>query len=364
MKKIVITGYYGFGNTGDEAILDSTVSAIRKARPDLRISVLSHNPQETSARYQVESHERMSLIQIWNEIKSADLLLFGGGSLLQDATSLRSLFYYLGLIYLAHFMGKPVFVYANGIGPLRSKIGRILTRHALQKVREITVRDPESLSLLQTIGVSREVKVTADPAFLLEPPKGNEVQDILEENGLEKMDNIVWLSLRNNDSPAWFRDNVLSLLRYLRNNGYEPIFLIMQEVDRGLALSINESLTESGLIPVKILGQLTPQTALGLLAQGRFCIAMRLHTLILSARAGVPFLGIQVDPKIGAFCRTCKCPVLPDPKVSQEVDLVRAFQDLEKVGQQIRGNLSSNLPEFQDLARENIDIVLKIVDSL
>ena len=149
VKRILLSGYYGFGNTGDEAILASTVKALRKARPELELMVLSEHPEETGSTYGVRAFHRMNPAQVLKAVNLADLVVFGGGSLLQDLTSLRSLIYYLSIIRVSHLVGKPVVVYANGIGPISSKIGRVLTRHTLSRVKAITVRDVESKAELR-----------------------------------------------------------------------------------------------------------------------------------------------------------------------------------------------------------------------
>ena len=197
MGNVLLSGYYGFGNIGDEAILTSTINALRKARPDLNLIVLSQHPDETSHTYNVESYHRMSITEVTTAMKKSDLVIFGGGSLLQDATSFRSLLYYLSIINLAHIYKKPVIVYANGIGPIRSRLGRVLTKRALETVEAITVRDAESRDELIEMGVTKDIEVTADPAFLLEPSPDYVVDEILQSHGLDSKTDIVWIALRD-----------------------------------------------------------------------------------------------------------------------------------------------------------------------
>lgn len=364
MGKVLLSGYYGFGNTGDEAILASTVQSLREKQPDLEIAVLSANPADTSATYSVESYERMSLRGVYSAISGADLVVFGGGSLLQDDTSFRSLLYYLSVIFASRALGKPVVVYANGIGPIRSGAGRLLTRLALGLVRRMTVRDPESEKFLKRIGVKKPVRVTADPAFLLSPAPPEKCSEILRKAGINSGARLVWLALRPGKAPDRFYLSFVPAISLLRSRGYEPCFLVMQEQDASLVKTVNDSLSASGQRPLPYVQGLRPQEALGILALGSFCLGMRLHTLILAARAGVPFIGVEIDPKLGAFSRAAGCPVLPDPRKSPNVDMVLEFERFMENRDHLQVRLNERLPLFRELAEDNVDMVLSVLRSL
>ncbi|HHY12255.1 MAG TPA: polysaccharide pyruvyl transferase CsaB [Firmicutes bacterium] len=358
MTNILLSGYYGFSNTGDEAILASTVNALRNARPDLNIMVLSKRPGETERTYGVRAFPRMNVVEVARAVSRAGLVVFGGGSLLQDATSLRSLIYYLSIIELSHWLGKPVVVYANGIGPISSRIGRTLTKHTLSNVKAITVRDIESKSELRNIGVLSEVHVTADPAFLLNPSPNHIVDSILEDHGISVSQGIVWVSMRHVNSPAWFQQQLVEVIAWLRQEGFNPCFFAMQERDLKIADSLNRKLTSAGQKPMGAVSNVSPEDALGALGRGEFCLGMRLHTLILSARVQVPFMGIEIDPKIGAFCRSAGCPVLPRPAIEPNFNIQDEFTSLMRNKDKLRQLLHRKLPEFRSLAQENIDMVL------
>ena len=118
MYNILISGYYGFDNIGDESILRTLVSSLREHIPGCSLTVLSHNPASTREKYGVEAVERMSPMAILRAVKQCDMLISGGGSLLQDVTSSKSLHYYLSIIRCAEFFHKKVFIYSQGIGPI------------------------------------------------------------------------------------------------------------------------------------------------------------------------------------------------------------------------------------------------------
>src|SRR5699024_6237709 len=111
--KVVLFGYYGFGNTGDEAILAAIIKSLQKLKENIKITVLSNNPSQTKQDYQVNAVNRWEFFQIKQAIKNADGVISGGGSLFQDITSKKSLLYYLFILKLAHYYDKPSFIYAQ-----------------------------------------------------------------------------------------------------------------------------------------------------------------------------------------------------------------------------------------------------------
>src|SRR5574344_2548048 len=133
MSKIVISGYYGFNNAGDEAMLTAIVESLRKLEPEVALTVISGNPTETKTKYNVESIYRFDAPQILTALKNTDLLVSGGGSLLQDVTSKKSLLYYLTVIAAAKHFGKKVMFFAQGIGPIRCGFLRTLTKWVCRK---------------------------------------------------------------------------------------------------------------------------------------------------------------------------------------------------------------------------------------
>jgi len=361
---VLLSGYYGFGNVGDEAILASTIESLRQKEPDIEISVLSANPRETSRTHAVESYARMSLKEVVSAILSSDLIVFGGGSLLQDDTSFRSLAYYLSIIFASRALGKPVVIYANGIGPIRSLAGRLLTRLALSLTKRVTVRDPESEKLLKRMGVRKPVRVTADPAFLLSPSSPERCDEILRDAGVSGESRIAWLALRPGKAPDRFYSSFTPAISLLRSRGYEPCLLVMQERDKELVLVINGALSRNGQRPAPSVAGVSPRDALGLLQRGSFCLGMRLHTLILAARGAVPFMGVEIDPKIGAFCRAAGCPVLPDPTQGGSINLTLELERLMENRDQLELKLKEKLPLFRNLAEDNVDMVLSVLQGL
>ena len=170
MKRLLLSGYYGYGNAGDEAVLAGLVAGFRAVRPaeDLELVALSGSPAETEAAHGIAAADRYKPGALLREIRRADLFLSGGGSLLQDVTSAHGIFYYLGVVRMAQAMGRKTMFIAQGIGPLKRARSRRLVRSVANRLNAVTVRDPGSADLLREIGVTRPpIEVTADPALLL-----------------------------------------------------------------------------------------------------------------------------------------------------------------------------------------------------
>ena len=168
-RSAVISGYYGYHNLGDDAILLSIRRRLESLSDDVTLTALSNAPETTRAEYGVEAVQRFNLFQVRRAVKNADLLISGGGSLLQDRTSTRSLMYYLEVIRTALRYHKPVMLYANGIGPVTREKNRRRVKDVVSRVDRITLRDGDSMEELKRMGVSGpEMTVTADPVFTLE----------------------------------------------------------------------------------------------------------------------------------------------------------------------------------------------------
>ncbi|MBE3519466.1 MAG: polysaccharide pyruvyl transferase CsaB [Firmicutes bacterium] len=362
MQKVVLAGYYGMHNTGDEAILAATVSVLRHARDDLRLVVLSADPQGTASAYGLEAFHRMSPLGVFKALHDADLVLFGGGSLLQDVTSKRSLLYYLAVLKLARFLARRVMIYANGVGPVRWPTGRKMVADAVSRADIITVRDEDSAAELRAMGVvGREIHVTADPVFLLKPGPREVALAALRSHGLLGANNILWLSLRPASGETWTL-SVIDLILSARNRGLEPVFFLMQESSDGREASrVNELLRTSGQPPVPVMKASRPEDALALISEGRFLIGMRLHSLILAAMGGVPAAGVELDPKITSFLKAAGLVPAPAPSAVRPGDLPAVLEDLISKEENIRRSLEAKLPEFRSRAWRNLDLALSLL---
>ena len=141
-RRVLVSGYYGFSNAGDDAILEAIQQSVQGK--DIGFTVLSNDPALTWNQYGMDAAPRFRVGAVLSALRRCDVLLSGGGSLLQDTTSTRSLLYYLSVIRCAQWLGKPVMLYANGIGPVRRPANRRRVRRAVDRAALVTLRDHSS----------------------------------------------------------------------------------------------------------------------------------------------------------------------------------------------------------------------------
>lgn len=295
--KLVLSGYYGFDNAGDEAVLLSILQQLKKQ--NITPVVLSNNPEKTTSLYNVESYHRMKLSEIKKAIRTSDGLISGGGSLLQDVTSLKSSFYYLAIMKIAHFYKKPVFFYSQGVGPLNRKWTYPFLKSVISKCTYISVRDTSSKELLRTIGIKNDIAVSIDPVLGIE----HDSTHIDLSSELKKMlsHKPVVISVRQWNNDEKIVAEMKSITADLVKQNIPVLFLpfhIPHDVD--ISNDIASSFSESELVTV-IDKELSVPAMLELISNSRFLIGMRLHSLIFAASQSVPFIGISYDPKIDAF---------------------------------------------------------------
>lgn len=301
MYDIIISGYYGFNNSGDEALLYSIIQDLRACKPDIKIAVLSQNPAQTSANYQVDAIERLKLFQVFRTMRHTRLLLSGGGSLIQDATSSKSLFYYLLIILLAKWNGLKVMLYANGVGPVGHKWNRRLAKYVLNKADFITLREPDSKEELDRMGVSRPpIEITADPAIRLARCPEEETDELLKKLGLEG--SLAVISLRCwKDYDERIKEVLGETVAYLEKNyGVRSVFLPMQYAkDEPLCREIAK-MGNAVVLPQEC----TVGQVLGLMSRSSLVIGMRLHAIIYASSVDAPAIGIVYDPKVRSYLRS------------------------------------------------------------
>jgi len=187
----VLSGYFGFNNSGDDALLKALIKDLKSLNPSSRIAVLSRKPKATRRMFGVDSVGRMSPVCIWKTFKKSSVLLSGGGSLIQDETSSKSLWYYLALIAFAKKCGMKVMQIANGIGPVKRENNRRLAAKVINNnVDTITLREDKSAEEIKSLGVTVPFEITADPAISLNAVSEKAVQSILKKNNADVKDYI------------------------------------------------------------------------------------------------------------------------------------------------------------------------------
>jgi len=292
---LVIAGYYGFGNWGDEAGLFVLIRALRRAFPHARVVVLSTDPPQTVRLHNTDAINRWNLVEVRRALAQASAFILGPGSLLQDATSMRSLLYYLGLIRWAQRYELPTYLIGQGIGPLRSQHSERWVAKTLQRARLVLVRDRVSYEWALTRGARA---LLGDDLALLsdlspDPTRG-------EGQGGRSLG----ISLRPGLSPQ----NIELLRRALRtlSTDFELVFLPFQ-ADQDLIV-----LRELAL-PIPVVEAHHLNDLLQAMHRLDIVLGMRLHSLVFALMCAVPFCALSYDPKIESFLRhieeVCAYPV-------------------------------------------------------
>lgn len=302
--KLLLAGYYGCGNIGDEAILQTLVSGIRKIYPYGKITVLSGDPDETSKIYNVDSIHKYSFFRILKELGSSDAFVLGGGGLIQDSTSIKSLLYYLFLISSAKSRKKKIILLGQGIGPVRN---RYLLKKALMNVDLITVRDERSFRELRDIGARpKKLVLTADLSFLLGSPDKEKGKKLLDTEGIIKCKaRLIGVSLRppvkGIDTGAKYKAIATLCDHLIKEKDSGVVFLIFKYPDDLEA--VNQVMGFMKYPAHVLLRRCTPAEMLDVISGLDALIGMRLHSLIFSSIAKVPGFGLSYDPKVETFQR-------------------------------------------------------------
>ncbi|HTG34662.1 MAG TPA: polysaccharide pyruvyl transferase family protein [Thermoanaerobaculia bacterium] len=332
-KRVLVIGYYGDGNTGDEAVLTTMMRGLREGRPDLRFIVpaYSADPAGLRASHGVESFPFRDIGRMLDAVDAADLVILGGGGLLHDYVDPRpetmftaghfGLSYYCGIPWLAARLGKPVLLYAVGVGPLLYPAGRELTRDVALAAGGITVRDAASAEILRELaGADLEVEVTADPVWRLIPAAGERLERLLAETGIAGGR---WLgvAVRNwnvgVDQARWEEELLAGIAPFAAERGLGVLFLPFQHAQTGLQNDLDLALSLRGRlhgVPTAVLDRPCPPEELaGALGACELLVGMRLHSILFACMTGTPFVALDYDPKVPLHARLLDPapPVLP-----------------------------------------------------
>lgn len=291
--KIGIIGNYGATNIGDDAIL----TALLKQLSAYELTVFSANPDETHKQFGVKSAPlfplgvrtalKGSFQKARKAIKSADVVILGGGGLFQD-DRLYACFLWAWQVFWVKRFRKPLFIYGTGVGPLKTRLGKRLTKWAYRQADTITVRDGYSRDLLHRIGLSdRNIAVTADPVFIYRKPKISK----------DRTKNLFMISLR-----PWLKYNpkiihvFTAFLKKLKESKSAEIkFVCMQAIKERDHQVIDPILREVGgelYIPRHF------SDLIQVMLEAEFVIGMRYHFLIAALLTQTPVLPISYGPKV------------------------------------------------------------------
>ncbi len=321
-KKFVLSGYFGFKNFGDEAILSVLVNKLQKDAHD--ITIITSDSKYTREQFKkVNTVKTFDMFEIARAILKSDILISGGGSLLQDTTSFKSLVYYLSVIFIALFFGKKVFIFAQGIGPVKSPLGKFLTKNILKHCTYVSARDYKSRDLLEHWGINSDL--VPDPVFSLDikpTPKTGTVA----------------VQLRNfktmNDD---FTDRLAHKISKEFSDKQIEIYSFQDSIDTTVCQKFQNSLNLlNPEIKTVLYTNLNNNDIIEKISKAEYLIAMRYHAIILGLLTKTKVLSINYDIKVDKISDEFGLPMinLKDNFTTQFEDLKK--EDLEKIHNKVK----------------------------
>lgn len=351
MINLLIAGYHGYGNCGDEATLMAMTTNIKEMAPDVNITAISHIPELTKKEYNINSIQRFNAIEVMRAIVKSDIILSGGGTLIQNGTSTRSLLYYLSIIKMAKLFKKKVMLYSNGIGPVNGKLNRKLVKMVVDNVDLITLREEFSKKDLLDMGVIKpEIHITADAAFTLKSIDDEKARQFLIKEKIPLDKELIGVSVRN-WSKAKYGDKYIKEIAKACDNmvkqGKTVLFIPMEQPkDIETSKKVMYEMKQDSYILQELY---KPDEILGIIGQMNLILGMRLHTLLFSASKKVPMIGLVYDPKIEYYLDVLNMPNGGDVRTG-DIDAKRLTAQME--------GMFLNLERYQDILAEKIGILL------
>ena len=360
----MISGYYGFKNNGDDSLLMAMISNLKSIDNNVKIVVLSKKPDETKRIYNVESISRLNIFKILKYMTKTKVFVNGGGSLIQDVTSSKSLYYYLFILKLAILKKLKIMVYANGIGPVNKKINQKLVKKVVDKADIITLREHGSKDTLSEMNIkNKSVLITADPAFTIQTASDKEVNAILSENNISKDDKFICVSVRR-----WQKSGDILTYKFskvfdniAKKYGLKILFVPMQYPnDYVFSKSVADKMTSDCYILDK---SYDADILMGIIAKSELVVAMRLHALIYSACSKTPTIGLIYDPKVKSFLDYANQPYYISVNDVDSYKFYDQFDYCFNNRNEISINLENVVDELKIKAMKNAEIAFDLLNS-
>lgn len=373
--RLLVAGYYGCDNAGDEAILGGLLAGLRQAAPHVEVVVASGDPPATAAAHGVQVIDREDVPAILEELRRGDLLVLGGGGLFEDYWEIPAermlsragggLPYYVGLPALAALVGTRSMICAVGVGPLHTEQGRELAASAFALTAGATVCDEASRELLAAIdpAVAARVEVTADAALLLPDAPEEVALELRARLGLATGERPLGLALRPwSRTPAgegWLDEVTEALAHHLERTGARLLLLPFDAGDAALADGLARRLAAGDRV-IRAPAGLEPFALLALVKECRAIVAMRYHAALFALRAGILPVALTYDPKVAALLNSVGAPDLVlGPERWQAAAIERLLATVEHDGR--ANHLPARLLPLARAAARNIDLLLGLL---
>ncbi len=322
-KKCVLSGYFGFKNFGDEAILDVLIKKLQSL--DNEVTVITSNPEYTLSQFDnINCIQTFDILTIVKTIFSSDILISGGGSLLQDVTSSKSLYYYLFIIFLGIIFNKKVIIFAQGIGPIKNPISKFITLILLRQCKYVSVRDKVSYNLLKKEGINADL--LCDPIFSIDIPQvGNK-------------DKILAVQLRN--SKGINADFINRLAHQVTKDFSDykiEIYSFQDEIDYKICKEFEKNVQMLNPDIETIIYQgLTNNQTINQIAQAQYLIAMRFHAIIIGLLTKTKVMAINYDIKVEKIAKEFNLPIINfNEDIKAQIDVLKNL-DVEPITAQAK----------------------------
>jgi len=349
-------------NLGDEAILEGILTELGPALA-ANVTVLSRNPEDTLARHKVAqaiAPRTMTKTEMRNELEGLDLLILGGGGLLYDQDAET----YLREVFLAHEIGIPVVIYAISAGPLTRQAARDAVREGLNGAAAITVRDRQGYRLLEDVGVTREIHLTADPALLLEPEELP--LEALKAEGVEFDRHLVGFSVREpgpaapDIDPEEYHALLANAADFIvERYDADVVFVPMEKADVQHSHGVVAHMQNSERAEI-LRRRYSPRQILHLMERFEFAVGMRLHFLIFAALRGTPFAALPYASKVTGLLEHLQIETPPLASIGIGQLIARIDRSWDR-REEIRARIRDRLPELKSRARRTNELLLEVL---
>ncbi len=321
-KRFVLSGYFGFKNFGDEAILSVLVNKLQK--DGHRITIISSDPEYTKNQYKhIRSIYTFKIFDIIGAISKSNILVSGGGSLLQDATSLKSLIYYLTIIIIGLLLRKKVIIFAQGIGPINNKIGQMLTKNILKHCSYISVRDEKSLNLLRKWGIQADL--VCDPIFSTIINTDEKTETVAVQLRDFKTMNDDFIDRLAEKISKEFGDKSIEIYSFQDSID----ILICKKFQKALNL-LNPD------IKTTLYTNLTNEEIITGLSKAKYMIAMRFHAIIIGLISGTKILSVNYDIKVEKISKEFGIPMIDLKRdFSNQFEILKT-EDLSQINKKVK----------------------------
>jgi polysaccharide pyruvyl transferase CsaB len=283
---VLMAGYFGFGNLGDELLASASVSFLNECGVSSdRIAILSGDPEGSSLRLGINAFNRWKLGPVMSALRRSRSLLFAGGGLFQDSSSVRSPLYYWGVARIARMCSCAVWALGQSVGPLARPVSKFLARDALGACRYLAVRDAPSLDASRELGLSPDVMPDIVMGMKIAAPPGHAEKTVL----------LNARPVRGGTGPA---DVLAKTVRKCAEMGFNLRGIAFAEEDTAVLEEIRD---RCGVPMTKICLVKSVEEFLDEAKYASIAVGMRLHFAVLSLKAGLEVVMFPYDPKVSAF---------------------------------------------------------------